>query len=141
MLPIASELKAALDALPFPKRDDGGQADSGYFSWSGSGKESSARGIAERLLGAVFAKAKIAGAHAHRFRHTLATDVLAKGGTMADVADALGISEHIARRHYAKWSAARQERISTIMRQVHAGEAALVAGMPQVIKHHGPVIQ
>ncbi len=46
---------------------------------------------------------------------------------MADVADVLGISEHIACRHYAKWSAAGQERISTIMRQVHAGEA-LAAG-------------
>jgi len=42
---------------------------------------------------------------------------------MADVADVLGISEHIARRHYAKWSAARQERIATLMRLVHGGEA------------------
>jgi len=41
---------------------------------------------------------------------------------MADVADVLGISEHIARRHYAKWSAARQERIATIMRAVQGGE-------------------
>jgi integrase len=72
----------------------------------------------------VFRKAKIAGAHAHRFRHTLATDILARGGTMADVAGVLGISEHIARRHYAKWSAARQERIATIVRAVQSGEAA-----------------
>ena len=42
----------------------------------------------------------------------------------------LGISEHIARRHYAKWSAARQERISTIMRLVHGGEAASAAAAP-----------
>lgn len=40
---------------------------------------------------------------------------------MADVADVLGISEHIARRRYAKWSAARQERISEIMRRVFTG--------------------
>jgi integrase len=58
-----------------------------------------------------------------RFRHTLATDILARGGTMSDIADVLGISEHIARRHYAKWSAARQERITTIMRLVEGGEA------------------
>jgi integrase len=56
------------------------------------------------------------------FRHTLATDILARGGTMADVADVLGISDPIARRHYAKWSAARQERIATIMRAVQGGE-------------------
>jgi integrase len=76
------------------------------------------------MLAPVFKRAKIVGAHALRFRHTLATDILARGGTMADVADVLGISEHIARRHYAKWSAARQERISTIMRAVQSGEAA-----------------
>jgi integrase len=81
------------------------------------------------MLAPVFRDAKIAGAHAHRFRHTLATDILAKGGTMADHADVLGISEHIARRHYAKWSAARQKRISTIMRQVHAGETFVGNGL------------
>jgi hypothetical protein len=43
---------------------------------------------------------------------------------MADVGDLLGISEHIARRHCAKWSAARHERIATIMRLVHAGATA-----------------
>ena len=49
---------------------------------------------------------------------------------MADVADVLGISEHIARRHYAKWSAARQERIATIMRLVQGAEATAVATAP-----------
>lgn len=41
-------------------------------------------------------------------------------------ADMLGISEHIARRHYANWSAARQERIATIMRALQGGEGAVV---------------
>lgn len=45
------------------------------------------------------------------------------GGTMADVADVLGISEYIARRHYAKWSPARQQRISSIMPLVQSGRA------------------
>jgi integrase len=76
------------------------------------------------MLAPVFRRAKILGAHAHRFRHTLATDILARGSTMADVADVLGISEHIARRHYAKWSDPCQERISEIMRAVQGGEAA-----------------
>jgi hypothetical protein len=93
------------------------------FCWSGSGKKSSARRIAERTPTPACRKAQIAGAHAHRFGHTLATDILARDGTMADVADVLGIGEHIARRHHAKWSAARQERIATIMRAVQGGEA------------------
>ena len=76
------------------------------------------------MLAPVFRKAKIVGAHAHRFRHTLATDILARGSTMADVAGVLGISEHIARRHYAKWSAARQQRISSIMSLVQASGTA-----------------
>jgi integrase len=79
--------------------------------------------MAERTLAAVSKKSKVVDAHAHRFRHTLATDILARGGTMSDVADALGISENVARKHYAKWSAARQERIATIMRAVQGGEA------------------
>jgi integrase len=73
------------------------------------------------MLAPVFRKAKIAGAHAHRFRHTLATDIPARGSTMADVADVLGISEHMARRRYANWSAARREPISTVMRPLRGG--------------------
>jgi hypothetical protein len=72
-----------------------------------------------------------------RFRHTLATDILARGGAMADVADVLGISEHIARRRYAKRSAARQGRISAIMRLVHGGEAA-AAGTPPPQRAYSP---
>ena len=40
---------------------------------------------------------------------------------MSDVADILGISETIARKHYAKWSPARQERISALMHGIYAG--------------------
>ena len=92
------------------------------------------------MLAPVFRRAKIDGAHAHRFRHTLATDILARGGTMADVAGVLAISEHIARKYNAKWSAARQQRISTIMRLVHRSEAGSTA-MLQVCEQHTPVIQ
>jgi phage-related protein len=45
------------------------------------------------MLAPVFRKAKIVGAHAHRFRHTRSTDIVARGGTMAEMADVLGISE------------------------------------------------
>ncbi len=34
---------------------------------------------------------------------------------MGHVADVLGISEHVARKHYAKWSWQRQEQIRKIM--------------------------
>ena len=67
-------------------------------------------------------------------------DFAPKGGATADVADVLGISEHIARQHYAKWSAARQERISTIMRAVHDG-ALTAAQTPQGREGKPAVIQ
>lgn len=121
LLPIPQEMKAALDALPLPKRMSGTQVDSGCYFWSGGGKKERCRQIAWRLLAAVFLAAGTAGGHAHRFRHTLATDVLAQGGTMADVADVLGISEQVARKHYAKWSPARQERILALMEAVQSG--------------------
>lgn len=65
--------------------------------------------------------AEILNAHPHRFRHTLATEILAKGGTLQDVADILGISIKVAEKHYEKWSPARQERIFGLMRAVQSG--------------------
>jgi integrase len=121
LLPIPKELKAALDSLPVPMREDGSQVDAGYYFWTGRGTRQSAREIAWRLLKSVFEKAGIKNGKPHRFRHTLATDILARGGTMSDVADVLAISEAVARKHYAKWSPARQERITTIMKAVQFG--------------------
>ena len=51
-------------------------------------------------------------------RHTLATEVLGFGGTFGEAADILGDTEAIVRKHYAKWSRLRQERISALMRTV-----------------------
>lgn len=48
---------------------------------------------------------------------------------MADVADVLAITEAIARKHYAKWSPARQERITAIMKAVQFG--TVLAQSPQ----------
>jgi hypothetical protein len=59
---------------------------------------------------------------------------------MADVADVLGISENVARRHHARWSAARQARISTIMRLVHDG-GPVAAATSQLGEQDTPVIQ
>ena len=47
-------------------------------------------GIAERTLAAVFKKSGVKNAHAHRYRHTLATRLLEQGATFEQVADILG---------------------------------------------------
>jgi len=117
-LPVPSDMKAALDALPSPK---GANGDCRYFFWSGLGSEKCMKANADRTLHAVFKKSGVAKAHAHRFRHTLATELLGRGASFEDVADVLGNSPEIVRKHYAKWSPARQARIDDLMQKVHAG--------------------
>jgi integrase len=60
----------------------------------------------------------IEGAHAHRFRHTLATEILRAGRSEQDAADILGISAAIVRKHYSKWSQARQQRITRLFQAI-----------------------
>lgn len=45
------------------------------------------KSIAERALRSVFKKSGVHRAHAHRFRHTLATELLGQGASFEDVAD------------------------------------------------------
>src|SRR5437870_4708056 len=54
-------------------------------------------GIAERTLGTVFKRSGVKNAHAHRFRHTLATRLLEQGATFEEVADILGNSPAVVR--------------------------------------------
>jgi len=117
-LPIPAELKAALDVVPLPR---GCGEDSRWFFWNGVSSERAMKGIAERSLAAVFKSSMVSGAHAHRFRHTLATELLGSGASFEEVADILGNSPDIVRKHYAKWSPARQSRIDELMRRVHVG--------------------
>ena len=117
-LPVPPDLQKALDGLPAPR---GTAGESHYFFWNGITSRRAVVGIAERTLAAVFKKSGVPGAHAHRFRHTLATRLLGIGATEQEVADVLGISPNIVRKHYAKWSLARQNRISNLMRTVQLG--------------------
>ena len=117
-LPIPTELKDALDLVP-PPRNCGDE--SKYFFWNGVSSERSMKSVVERCLRSVFTKSGVQHAHAHRFRHTLATELLGQGASFEDVADVLGNSPEIVRNHYAKWCPARQTRIDELMELVHAG--------------------
>ena len=123
-LPVHPELQAALDVLPEPRGGEGGK----YFFWTGNGSPDSMIRAAERTLTSVFAKSGVPRAHAHRFRHTLATELLEPGWTFEDVAEVLGNSPNIVRKHYAKWSRGRQERITDMMKSVFARESWYVSG-------------
>jgi site-specific recombinase XerD len=132
-LPIPDELRLALNSTPWPR---GASPDCRHFFWNGITSERAIKGIAERTLAAVFKKSSVTKAHAHRFRHTLATELLGAGGSFEEVADILGNSPDIVRKHYAKWSTARQARIDNLMDEVwaqngHANKKGLqvVAGL------------
>ena len=118
-LPIPNELQAALEAVPVPRGAD--PKTSTHFFTNGAASVRTAISVAERCLRAVFKKSGVADAHAHRFRHTMATEILTNGGTMRDVADVLGISESIAAKHYAKWDQGRQDRIANLMQSIQLG--------------------
>jgi site-specific recombinase XerD len=111
-LPIPEELKLVLDALPRPRN---GAQDCPYYFWNGQTSRRAVVGIAERTLGAVFKKSGVKNAHAHRFRHTLATSLLGRGATFEQVADILGNTAEVVRRHYGKWSRGRQDNIDRLM--------------------------
>jgi len=119
-LPIWKETQAAIDAIPAPR---GTGATPRYYFWNGTTSKRAVVGIAERALSAVFLKSKVAGAHAHRFRHTLATRLLGQGASFEEVADILGNSSAIVRKHYAQSSQARQDRIDRLMLPPESGTA------------------
>ncbi len=111
-LPIPDSLKLALDVLPLPRN---APQDCPYYFWNGQSSKRAVVGIAERTLFTVFKKSGVKDAHAHRFRHTLATRLLGKGATFDEVADILGNTAPTVRKHYGKWSKGRQDNIDRLM--------------------------
>jgi integrase/recombinase XerC len=111
-LPIPNALKLVLDALPLPRN---APLDCPYYFWNGVTSRRAVVGIAERTLASVFKKSGVKDAHAHRYRHTLATRLLEQGATFEQVADILGNSPDVVRKHYGKWSRGRQANIDRLM--------------------------
>ena len=123
-LPLHSDLQAALAVLPLPRGADGPACP--YLFWSGHGSRRALVTVAGRSVAAVFKASGVTGACSHRFRHTLATEVLEMGGSIEDAADILGDSAAIVRKHYAKWSRGRQARISDLLARIwHTKKATL----------------
>lgn len=106
----------ALERLPAPKAAIG---DCRLFFSAGNASVRSLVKGAQRTLAAVFKRAKVERAHPHRFRHTLASEILSKGGTVEDAASILADSPATIRRHYAKWTPEYQARQDRVIRMVH----------------------
>jgi integrase len=119
-LPIRGGSETRTGALPLPRN---APQDCPYYFWNGQTSRRAVVGIAERTLASVFKKSGVKNAHAHRFRHTLATRLLEQGATFEQVADVLGNSPAIVRKHYGNWSKGRQDNIDRLMFQ-HFGTPA-----------------
>ena len=114
-LPV--EVLQALERLPQPRN---APKDCTLYFASGNASVRSLVKAAERTLAAVFRRAGVEGAHAHRFRHTLASELLGKGGaSVEDVASILGDSPATIRRHYAHWTRELQSRHDSLVRVIH----------------------
>ena len=105
-------MKLALDTLPLPREAD---SSCRYYFWNGKTSERAMKALWKRTLAAVFKKSKVENAHAHRFRHTLATRLLGAGYTLEVMVDILGNSPDVVRKHYGKWCHERQPKIDEAM--------------------------
>src|SRR5579863_9984103 len=77
-----------------------------------------------RTTAAVFKRFGVVDAHPHRFRHTLASELLGKGGSMEEVAGILGDSPATIRRYYAKWTPEYQSLQDGLIRKIHGTDLA-----------------
>jgi integrase len=89
-----------------------------------TGKPMTRPRLYERML-ALGRRAGVAKAHPHRFRDTLAVDMLLKGGTAYDVAKTLGDTVAVVEAHYAPYVKELRERTRRIMESPEGIEKAV----------------
>ncbi len=117
---LSKTIWLALASLPSPEHLPArGQrpvaVESPYWFWNGVSEGSTALTDMHRLLHQVYRLSGVPKAHNHRWRHTLASEILLAGGSMADVAQYFGITSKIAEKHYAKFMPERQSRMDQIV--------------------------
>jgi integrase len=87
----------------------------------------------QRGLKRLFDIAEVRGAHAHRFRHTFACEMLTAGVSLTIVAKLLGhSSEAITERYYGAWVKGRQEQLEVAVRQAFPAQFATTTGRKPV---------
>ena len=115
-LPLYQQVEFALSCVPAPR---GAPVDCPYVFWNGAGSMDVQTRNVKRTLQAVFTASGVQRAFPHRYRHTLATEILASGGTIEDAANILGDTPAIVAKHYLKWSTAYQTRTVEVLARVH----------------------
>jgi integrase len=100
-LPLPPAVIKALEALP---------ENGPHYFWTGNGLPKSAVADWQRSLRKLFALADVKG-HAHMFRHSFASELIVKGVSIETVAEILGNSPAVVRKHYSHFSPVWQKAI------------------------------
>lgn len=101
--PLPAFVVAELESVP--------RVSGRYWFWTGGGTVESARKKWSQALADLFADAQVSGGHAHRFRDTMAVELLKAGTPIERVSILLGHSSvRITEKHYNPWNRARQEQ-------------------------------
>ncbi|MEP7352520.1 MAG: site-specific integrase [Acidobacteriota bacterium] len=115
----------ALDRLPMPKAAP--NTNKRYFYSDSTGSRTLVK-AAWRTLRAVFKASGVMAAHPHRFRHTLASNLIAKGVPIGIVASALGDNQTTIERYYGKWTPEFQSTQDQELRKLHGTNLAQTRG-------------
>jgi integrase/recombinase XerD len=114
-----------------------------YFFWSGIGKLESAVRSWQTRLRRLFALAKVPDGHAHRFRDTLAVDLLLAGVPIERVSVLLGHqSVRVTERHYSPWVRSRQEQLEADLERVWSRDPVVLLeakGTQKLRRQNDPV--
>lgn len=117
-IPVPPEVTAAL-ALISESRGGRPQDDVFYYFAPGPGDHQTRAGNWRRRLRWLFEKANIPNGHAHRFRDTLAVELLLAGVPIERVSMLLGHeSVKTTQKHYSPWVAARQAQLEDDVRRL-----------------------
>ena len=109
-LPLPEYLVAKLNALPL--------YDGKYYFASGNSAVETATGNARRSLRKLSKLAKLRSVNPHRFRDSLAIELLQEKVPIEDVKDILGHEDvNITLKHYGNWSKERQERLTSSIKR------------------------
>jgi hypothetical protein len=109
--------------------------------WRACAHRKSATGGWQRALSSLFELAELKNSddtprrvHPHLFRHTFATDLLAKGVSLQNVATLLGHSTtRTTEKHYSHWIQERADRLEAAVRQAWPSDA-----LPAPVTAHRP---
>jgi integrase/recombinase XerD len=108
-VPVPEEVAAALAAI-----ENGGEL---YF-WSGESTLHTATNEWRARLAKVFRLAGVEDGHPHRYRHSMATNLLEKGVSVETVALILGNSPAIVLKHYSSFVKSRQVALEDAVRRI-----------------------